>query len=547
MWKQNLLFTGVTLFGIVLVGGTLLSSNRVQPPPRFTLTERDTDFQEVVRKIDSEFAEHWSSVGLVPAPAADESTILRRLSLGLTGAIPSLEELRAVEAVPAEQRLAWWTDRLLSDRRYANHVGERLTRAFVGTDNGPFLVFRRERFRSWLAESLLRNDPYDQLVRSMIAGEGLWTGNPEVNFVTATLESNGGKPDPIRLAARTARAFLGVRIDCLQCHNDQLGTVSLGEPGAPRPGTQRDFHQLAAFYSEAQISLLGIRDRGQDPYKTKLLMEEEEQVIRPVAPFLADERPQGGPLREQLAAWVTSPRNRPFARTTVNRVWAIVSGRPLVEPIDNIPLDGPFPPGMETLVDDFVAHDFDLRRLIRVMVSLRPLQLDSRAPQGVTEELEREWAAFPVTRLRPEQVAGSIIQACSIEAIDADRHLFVRLKALGDHNNFVTRFGDKGDDEFTQRAGTITQRLQMMNGDLITERTRDEPLINAATRIAILTRDEATTVETAYLCVLSRRPTPTELEHFVERLREDGPEGRRECLEDLFWVLLNSTEFGWNH
>ena len=95
------------------------------------------------------------------------------------------------------------------------------------------------------------NRGYDQIVRDLITAEGLWTDRPEVNFLTVTFDSNDGNPDPIRLAARTSRAFLGLRIDCLQCHNDFLGNVNLGDSDSIREGMQSDFHQLAAFYTAA--------------------------------------------------------------------------------------------------------------------------------------------------------------------------------------------------------------------------------------------------------------------------------------------------------
>jgi hypothetical protein len=123
---------------------------------------------------------------------------------------------------------------------------------------------------------------------------------------------------------------------------------------------------------------------------------------------------------------------------------------------------------------------------------------------------------------------------------------------FGQISQFVERYGDMGDDEFNARGGTIPQRLLMMNGELVKERTGENPLMNATSRIAMLTGKPEKQVEVAYLATLTRRPTDAELAHFVARLADtDGGGGdrrtRQEALEDLYWTLINSTEFSWNH
>jgi hypothetical protein len=218
-----------------------------------------------------------------------------------------------------------------------------------------------------------------------------------------------------------------------------------------------------------------------------------------------------------------------------------------VEPIDDIPLHGPFPPGLETLADDFVEHGYDVHRLIRLITATDVFRRDSRADFEVTARHEQHWAVFPLSRLRPEQVAGGLIQACSLTTINADSHILAQIARYAQQNEFIARHGDTGEDEFEDRAGTITQRLLMMNGKLVRERTEENLIANASTRIAALTPDGEKAVETAYLCVLTRPPSSRELEHFSERLSglRGGP--RTRAVEDLFWVLLNSSEFSWNH
>jgi hypothetical protein len=549
VWKRDVLFVGLLLVGAGVLFSRFLGGDDSAGRTKAALHRNEEQgLADTVRQLNEEFHADWQLSGLTPSARADDLTIARRLSLALTGTIPSLEEIRLFESRSPQHRISWWVDHLLDDRRSADYLAERLARAYVGAENGPFLVYRRRRFVTWLSDSLYANIPYDQLVYRLIAGRGLWTSSPETNFITATVDrNNGGKrPDPVRLAGRTARAFLGVRIDCLQCHDDNLGNVKLGDPGAPRGGTQRDFHQLAAFYSDARISLLGVADEPR-PYRYTLLDRDEEQVFPAAVPFRGDLLEQGTDHRDTLARWTTHLENRAFARAAVNRVWAILCGRPLAVPVDDIPLHGPLPPALETLAADFAAHGFDLRRLIHTIVATEVYQLDSRADGEVTPAHERHGCVFPLTRLRPEQVAGGLIQSASLTTIDARTHILFRLARYAQENEFVKRYGDTGSDEFEDRGGTVTQRLLLMNGRLVHEKTKENPIANAATKIALLAPSVEKAVEAAYLAVLTRRPSAEEKRHFVKKLEDAGPNRRTACVEDIYWVLLNSTEFSWNH
>src|SRR6185369_471139 len=337
-------------------------------------------------------------------------------------------------------------------------------------------------------------------------------------FVTATINpGSDNTPDPVRLAGRTARAFLGMRIDCLQCHDDKLGNINVGDENELHSGTQANFHELAAFFGSTELSLVGVKE-GDNAYKIKYLDAEKEMVVPPHVPFGQEHFDGHGTRRSQLARWVTHPKNKAFARATVNRVWALLIGKPLVTPIDDIPLAGPYPVGLEFLANDFVEHDYDLQRLIRLIASSDVFQRESRAVFDITEEHEQAWAVFPLSRLRPEQISGSLIQAASLKTIDGQAHVFMRIGMYGQTNQFVQRYGDLGEDEFTDRGSTIPQRLLMMNGNLVKDRTKPNPLVSGSTRIATLTGRPEKQVEAAYLAVLTRRPTPGESQHFVARL-----------------------------
>jgi hypothetical protein len=505
----------------------------------------------VVQAIDDQIDQAIVSMQLEPAGMADWATICRRLSLGLVGSTLSLEEWRAIESFDASARVEWWTDHLLSDRRWSDYFAQRLARAFVGTQQGPFLVFRRRRFETWLAEELAKGTAYDALVRKLITAEGLWTNQPEVNFLTATISKEGGrKVDEVALAGRTARAFLGMRIDCLQCHDDFLGNVVLGDAEASRGGKQLDFHHLAAFYAGVGISrnpLAGLRD-SRRPYQATLLGDIEPKTLEPQVPYGESFDQSPGSSRERLAAWLTDSSNLPFARATVNRVWAWMFGKPMVEPVDSLPLHGPFPPGLEALAQSFIEDRFDLRQLIRTITATQAFRRDSRLMgQPVSAAHEAAWAVFPLTALRPEQVAASLHQACRLQLVDDESPIFLQLERFGTLRDFTRAFGDRGEDEFVGEGVTIPQRLLVMNGKFIRQRIENNPWLNAATQISLLAGSDQAALEAAYLAVLNREPTAKEFEYFLPRLHAVEGSERGQVFADLYWSLLNSTEFLWNH
>ena len=486
----------------------------------------------------------WSAEGIEPADRADDLAVARRLALALVGTVPSLEEIRRFEATSADTRLAAYADALLSDRRSADYLAERLARTYVGVEDGPFIVYRRRRFVTWLADQLAANRPYDQIVQELVASEGLWTDKPATNFVTVTLTDGAQKPNASRLAGRVARAFLGVRIDCAECHDHPFDRWK-----------QQDFAGLAAFFGDTRQTFTGIRDDQHSSRSTKRTKADKKKTTEPAVqqhpavPFYTDLLPTAGPPRQRLATWLVDPRNEAFSRAIVNRVWGLMFGRPLVEPVDNLPVSGEVPAAMDVLVKDFVAHGYDLRRLVSVIASSDVFRLASCSHDGqeISPRHAELWGAFPLARLRAEQTARAIFQARSLETVDQQTPLLFRVVQLVGQQEFVNRTGDLGEDELTQQSGTIPQRLLMMNGKIVRETTDEGNFLNASWRIATLAPDDAAAIETAYLATLTRRPTPEEADYFAERLAGSKQKERARRIEDLCWTLVNSMEFGWNH
>jgi hypothetical protein len=545
VWKRNLLFVLLCGCGLATVAANMpRPGQRADRGRPIRNAVRDDDFRRTHERLNAAFRKDWADKQLAPAAAADDLLVARRLALGLTGTIPSLEEMRALEASAPTARLDRWVDRLLGDTRYHDYFAERLARAYVGSDSGPFIFYRRRRLVRWLSDQLRDGRPYDALVRELITSSGFATSQPATNFLAYTIDPDQQNfhVDERKLAARVSRAFLGVRIDCAECHDHPFERWK-----------QSDFEGLAAFFAGTRQRFTGI---GDDPGDRPLEVEDRTSgKLRKVAaqvPFDSDRLPEQGGARERLAAWVTAPHNEHFSRAIANRVWALLFGRGLVEPVDDLRAGQPVPPALAILADDFAAHGFDLRRLIRLITASEVFRLDSRANPAVpgheiTPEHDAAWAAFPLRRLRSEQVAGAIEQAASLETLDRETHLLLRLQVLIEQNQFTARYGDAGENELADDGATIPQRLLLMNGELVQNRTRNNPLQNASSQIALLAASDREAVEVAYLVVLSRRPTPPEAEHFVEQLAGSKQKQRAARLEDLCWTLINSVEFSWNH
>jgi hypothetical protein len=505
----------------------------------------DPTIADVARQIDAALRAQWSEAGLTPAGPAEDLEVLRRLSLALHGTVPSLEEIRSFEADSSPDRLDRWVSAMLEDNRFNVYFAQRLSRVFVGYEEGQFLVFRRDRFNEWLTEQLAENVPYDELVNTLISSTGVWTGEPEVNFVTMAFAN--GDFDENQLATRTVRAFLGQSMDCAQCHNHPFSHWK-----------QSEFEAIAACYGQVQLSLAGLHDNHRASYKVQDSKTLEDREVAPAVPFAGEAWPSEGSPRERLAAWITHPTNSRFHRATANRIWGLMFGRPYYQlaPVDDLPDPGDPDFAEETRVLDILAEDFrdhgcDLRRLIRVIASTRAFRMssihpDEALPAAQTEQHERAWALFPLIRLRPEQVIGSMLQAGSVQTIDQNSHLLVRTVRFFRENDYVNEFGDPGDAELEERPSTIPQALLQMNGQLVRELTEPSPF-TAVGRIANMSSSPDKVLENCFLACLTRRPTQMEREQLLPPLAEQDQALADGAVQDLYWALFNSPEFSWNH
>ncbi len=444
------------------------------------------DEREIAAKVDA-------ARGEVGAEPSSWTRVVRRTTLALAGTIPSLEELRGLEALPEGERADAWLAALLREPRCQDLLAERLARALVGTTDGAFVRFRRRRFVAWLAAALGERQPFDAIVAEAISARGLWTDTPAASFLTQEAPDDAPRGVvPAVLTARVARAVLGKRIDCAECHDHPFASF-----------TRADFRGLAAFFATTQVTGRGVQDVGSTDALSRV-------------PFEAELLPTAGEPRARLAAWAT--RTRAFPRAIVNRVWSWMLGAPIVEPVDDV--GDVVPAELELLADDFVAHGHDLARLVRVIARSRAFRSE----------------AFPTTRLAADEVARSLLQSGSLSP-RARKGPLLRAFDFLRVGEMSKRFGERGDDDAAD-PGTIAQRLLVMNAD-------ESLLDDAVSQVAAASTDMAA-VDAAFLVVLTRHPSVAERLRFEARLRGTRGDERRRRVADLFAALISSTEASWN-
>jgi hypothetical protein len=381
----------------------------------------------------------------------------------------------------------------------------------------------------------------------MIAGTGYWFDEADVLFVGSELSQ--GELAAQRLAARTARVFLGQRIDCAQCHDHPFADWK-----------QSQFEALAAHFGQVKFSSLGIQDNLDAKFVIDDQRAQQQRTVDARVPFLQANVPVDGPLRARLAEWVTHPANRRFQRAAANRVWGLMLGRPFVRPVDDIP----DPPAqaevddtqlLDVLGDDWVTHGYDLRRIIRVIAASRAFRLASQHPALDTyddstklDRLEQSWAVFPITQLTAPQLMRSLQQSSSVATVRVrqEASTYAYMWNREHMRQSAERYGESGDMNEVHQAGSIPQAVQRLVGPAFRKGAKAS-LQSAAGRIAAAAPDSAACIDACYLVCLTRRPTDEERDYFSAQLEEARPGARHRVVEDIFWTLLNSPEFCWNH
>jgi hypothetical protein len=481
------------------------------------------DEQALAARIDHWIDERLAREKVPPAPPTDDAEFFRRLSLDLNGRIPSYSQLADFLDDPRKDRRRRWIDELIDGADnaplYARHFTHFWRRQLLAqTPRQSDMVVAP--LETWLRKQVEANTPYDRLAA------GLLTDPQAAGFFVA----NENRPEA--LAARTSRLLLGVKLECAQCHDDRGGGK----------WKRSQFWELAAFFTglrQAPVEFFVAGPRRQPAGPARIRVGETSTWVE--ARFPDGSRPdwqRGVTPRQALAEWISRLDNPWLSRALVNRLWHYFFGVGLIDPVDGLGMEGN-PPSHPKLLDElsrqFVAHRFDLKYLIRAITLSRAYQRSSKLTHPRQAE-PRLFARAAARALTAEQLYDSLLLATGYRPAPGGSSAF--------RADFLAPFDDP-DSQPADFQSSVQQALMMMNGKLVKEATRPD----RSTTVAVVIdgkrpRPLAKRIEDLYLVTLSRRPRPEEMKRLLEYAAQGDD---RQALRDVFWVLLNSTEFVLNH
>ena len=497
--------------------------------------------RDVARRIDDALRRQLDPDAPLP-PVADDVTFLRRVSLDLTGRVPSPEEVERFAADRDADKRARLIDRLLASEAYAINWGRywRDVLTYHTPASGNYL--RWQLFDGWMVEQVRRNRPWNDLVTALVTASGINDECAPVNYLTA-LYGN-----PVEIAATTSRVFLGVQIQCAECHNAKT-----------EPWKREQFHEFAAFFGRAKlVQHKDVSSRG-TPYAIEGRADGQYQMTDKKDPsrlismtprFLTGELVSADASdvqrRAALARFLTSPTNPWFARAYVNRMWTALMGWGFYPGVNDL---GSGPPAryaevLDLVAKEWVASGYDMRWLFRTLTETQTYQRRLQPRPASTSEAPP--AAVCPDRLRPEQIFEALVKTLGFDEHDkslpapAPSAAPAVARHTGLRHMVYQAFRIDPSLPAEEVQGTIPQALLMMNSAVVNVSVAAKGKTYLAQALAQDKPDDEI-LTGLYERTLARKPTAEEMSVCRRYLQRVGD--RREALEDVFWSLVNSTEF----
>jgi hypothetical protein len=510
--------------------------------------------------IDRAIDRRLAKAGVPASPAADDAEFLRRACLDLAGRIPTPERAAAfLDSADPDKRRKLINEQL-AGQDFGRHFADVWRNRLAPRDSANTKP-QVDHFGPWLADQVNRNRGWDRLATDLLTASGDVRQNPQTAFIMAHGENF--QPKPSQLAAAAARVFLGIQLQCAECHDHPFA-----------PWKQEDFWGVAAFFGRTRNS--GIKGPPfiitEEPDPNPLSVKNggiERPEIRPGGAIVISaagsnkgagkvvpakllggkplELDDTAPLRPRFAAWVTAPENQYFARAFVNRTWAQLFGRGLVQPVDNLHDDNPpsHPELLTLLADEFVASGYDVKHLFRCLCNSRVYQRTSKPLPGneADNELFSHMAVKPVG---PEALYDSLAVVLHAGRLTPPGGKQPAAKPdagkgppVNARDEFINFFRGQGDAEAGEFVHGIPQFLRRLNGETFNGHS---PLLD---RLISSGAGRDQVIETLYLAILSRRPTAEECKLMAGYIAKRAtPE---QGYAGVLWILLNSGEFALNH
>ncbi len=501
--------------------------------------------------VDEHVFANLKELGIPASAVCDDAVFLRRVSLDIGGRLPTEDEARSflVNADPKKRELV--IEELLSSPDYADYFAAKWTALLKNRRDDASDMVANFAFHAWVRDSFLANKPYDQFVRELLAATGTIIGNPPVAWYKRVKE-------PKQQLEDVAQLFLGVRLQCAQCHHHPFERWS-----------QDDYYSLSAFFSQVGRKPSGTRDEDLIFHKRGMATAANMKtgvLLKPAA--LGDALPEIPPdedPRLKLADWMSSPQNPFFAKALVNRYWKHFFQRGLIEPEDDIRDSNPptNPQLLAALEQHFIHSGFDLKELARTITVSSAYQLSS-SPNADNVSDRQNYSRYYPRRLQAEVLLDAIDRFANTQTDFPSLPPGTRAVALPDNSYnravpFLRVFGRPEGESVCEceraQSSSLAQSLHLINAADIKAKLAAPN--GRAERLAVDNRSAEAKVQELYLAAFSREPRSDELQTALKYLNEprfdannvplDAAAANRENVQDLIWALINTKEFLFNH
>ncbi len=489
------------------------------------------------------------TIGIPPSDIADDGTFIRRVTLDLTGRLPTEDEMKNFIASHDKGKRAALVDRLLESPDYAEFFANKWSALLRNQRTQPVYARGTYLFWQWIRDSIADNKPYDQFVGEIVAASGDPGQNPPVAWYRQVRDQRQQMED-------VAQLFLGTRMQCAQCHHHPFEKWS-----------QQDYYGLTAFFANVARKPSVFTGEEMIYHKRGIAQAQNirtKELVMPTSLGGAALRlkPEQDP-RLSLTGWMRAKDNPFFARTLVNRYWKHFFNRGLVEPEDDMRETNPpvNPELLDVLADDFVKNGYDMRRLIRTITTSTTYQLS--AVPNVHNAMDRQnFSRYYPKRLNAEVLYDAVNTLLDVETSFAGQAPGTRAVALPDNSYnqstyFLSVFGRPDSSsacecERTQEA-SLAQSLHLLNAaEIQTQLSRDNGRADTLTKD---TRPDDDKIIGLYHIALSREPSVSEVnfahahidKKAAGKTSAEAFKGKKEAYEDILWALLNTKEFLFNH
>ncbi len=542
------------------VGLSILTVNIVSGAPN----DQRVNYEEIpqVKKINERIRTVWQEYDLQPSGHATDGEWCRRLFLDLLGRIPRVEELdEFVKSTDANKKLKL-VNTLLYDEKYTEEYARNWTTLWTNVligrtgGNDDDALTNREGMQKYLRDSFARNKPYNILVRELVTATGTPApGTPKFNGAVNFLIDKVNEEKGALATAATTKVFLGLQVQCTQCHNHPFNEWK-----------QQKYWEMNAFFRQSRalrtpvVELINQDFAGEskppNPEEAEIFYELRNGELKVAYPVFVNGKAlgQSGYLedvdrRTELGKLMM--QSEYLDKMIVNRMWGHFLGHGFTKPIDDLgPHNPPSHPFLlEYLGKEIRKNSYNLKDLVKWVVLSAPYQLSSkmttanRADDPLLGETPK-FSHFYLRQMRAEELYESLLIATEAEKTGGAYEEQERIKNQW-LQQFVTAFGTDEGDEMTSFNGTIPQVLMMFNGDLMKKATSTSKG-SMLWKVANSKMKLAQQIDHLFRAALARRPTKDEI-IVANKLLFDRKGDAAEALKDVWWVVLNSNEFIFNH